>query len=179
MILTVDQLREHITTDLGDDALQRLLDAAEEAIIARAGASGSREELAGGGGRFISLALPADSITSVVESDGYTITTLAADDYRLYTGGLLLERLSSGTNPRSTWNREVTTTYVPVDNDATRMLVQIELCELAISYRPGLAEETIGEWTERFLQNSAWNASAERDAILAKLDVDLGMVVIG
>lgn len=178
-ILTVSELREHVNTDLGDDALQRLLDAAEWAIVNRAGAVGARTEIASGGYLFLPLSRPAASITSVVETVGGSDTTLATDDYLIGLGEMLVERLSTGTNSRSSWGDRVTVVYVPVDDEAIRIEVQIALCQLALNYQPGLAEETIGEWTERFTNNSAWSNQAERDSILERLAIGGRMVVIG
>jgi hypothetical protein len=56
--------------------------------------------------------------------------------------------------------------------------VQIALVNLMLNYQPGAAEETIGDWTERFVNNSAWNTDTERETILHRLDVSLGMVVV-
>ncbi len=178
MILTVDELREHVNTDLADTALQRLLDAAEWAIVNRAGAPGARTELAAGGYRFIALSRPAASIGSIVETVGSTDLTLATDDYLIGLGEMLVERLSTGTNARSVWNDRVTVVYTPVDDDPVRKEVQIALCKLAINHQPGLAEEIIGEWTERFTNNSAWSNQAERDSILERLSIGGRMVVV-
>ena len=177
-ILTVDELRGFVTTDLSDEALQTLLDATEAEIVGLAGASGARTEIASGGYRFISLARPASAITSIEELVGTTETTLAADDYLLYPGAMLLERLQYGTNPHSRWQGRVTTIYTAVDDAALRKAVQADLCQLDLNYKPGLAEETIGEWTERYANNSAWNIESERQTILARLGVDAGMVVV-
>ena len=185
MILSVSELREHVNTDLGDDALQRLLDAAEWAIVNRAGATGARTEIASGGYRFIVLARPAASISSVVETAGWSDSvgasdiTLAADDYLVGAGEMLIERLITGTNQRSVWGARVTTVYTPVDDDPVRIECQIALCQLALNYQPGLAEETIGTWTERFTNNSAWSNQAERDSILERLAIGGRMVVVG
>lgn len=179
-LLTVDELREHVTSALGDDALERLLADAEAAIVQRAGPSGDRTQIAGGGYRFIALHRPAAAITSIVERTGTTDTTLATDDYLVRPGGYLLERLTDGTHPRGfNWAPRVTVIYAPVDDEATRIAVQIDLVNLDLSYAPGLAEQTIGEWTERYTNNSAWSNSDEREAILARLDTDAGMVVVG
>lgn len=178
-ILTVDELREHIESPLGNDALQLLLDAAEELIVARAGASGARTEIIDGGGRYLPVSRPIDSISSIKELVGTTETTLAADDY-LERGDLLLQRLEYGTNPSSYWRGRVTVAYTPATDDASRKKVQLDLCQLALTYQPGLAEEDIGAWRQVFTtSNSAWNVDSEREAILAQLDVSLGMVVIG
>lgn len=179
-ILTTDELREHIETALGDDALQRLLDAAEELIVARAGTTGQRVEIVGGGDRFLALSKRVDTVASITELVGTTTYTLAADDWLQRDGDMLLERLQYGTNPSSYWRGQVTVTYTPVSDDATRKKVQIDLCQLAITYQPGISEEDIGEWRQVFTtSNSAWNVTEEREAILSQLDVSLGMVVIG
>lgn len=178
-ILSVADLREHVNSDLGDDALERLLADAEAAIVARAGAAGDRTQIAGGGYRFIALHRPAATITSIVETVGNVDTTLAADDYRLRPGGYLIERLLYGTNPRSTWDRRVTVLYSPVDDDAIRIVVQIDLIKLALTYAPGLSSERIGDWEEVFANSSAWNNDEEREAILCRLDPEPGMVVVG
>lgn len=180
MILTPDEFRLFENTALSDTALQILLDAAEQAIVQRAGVSGARTELFTGGGRLISLAGPVSAITSITEKWWTTDTALATDDYLLWPNGMTLERLSTGTHPRSTWNRRVTTVATPVADDALRKEVQIALLQLAVNSSPGISEETIGDWTQRFTNNnSAWNQDTERDAILARLNVSSGMVVIG
>lgn len=178
MILSVDQLREHVTSELGDDALQRLLDAAEEAIVARAGEPGTRTELFDGGQRFIALAQVADSITSISELILSAVYPLAVDDYLIHPDGMVLERLSTGTFPSYHWLGQITVIYVPVSDDATRAEVQIALCQLDLGYAPGIAEETIGDWTERYTNNSAWNVETERESILSRLNHSRGMVVV-
>lgn len=178
-ILTIAQLREHIETSLGDDALQRLLNAAEEAIVARAGAPGARAILTGGGYRFISLPRPASAISSITETRYDTTTTLAVDDYDLLPDGYLIERLTTGTNPRSTWYGTVEVTFTPVADTATREMVQVDLCKLDIAANPHMRSLTIGSWTEQYANDAQWNEADEREAILARLNVSLGMVVIG
>lgn len=177
-ILTVDELREHVNSGLSDEALQRLLDAAEVAIVARAGAPGARTELVGGGTRFISVSRPIVAVTSITEDLDGTDTVLALDDYRIRTGDLLLERISGGTHSRSTWNGPVQIIYTPVDDTALREEVQIDLIRAALAYSPGLTGQQIGSWSEQYAANSVWNNAAERDSILARLDHGLGMVVI-
>lgn len=177
-ILTVDELRDHVTTDLIDSAVQRLLDATEEVIVARAGAPGSRSEIVDGGGRFITLARPASAVASVTETRWFTTTTLVADDYSLRPGGYVLERLRTGTNPRWHWHGDVSVTYTPIADTSTREWVQIELIKLALTENPGLNAETIGAWSQQYVNNSAWNPTLEQESILSRLDVSLGMVVV-
>lgn len=177
-ILTVDELRKHVNSDLVDDALQRLLDAAEEAIVDRAGAPGARTEIVGGGSRFISVARPISAVTSVTEAWLETSTTLSADDYLIRSGDLLIERLNTGTNPRRTWYGDVTVVYTPVDDTETREAVQIDLVKLALAYSPLLTGQQIGSWSEQYAANSAWNNLEERESILSRLSHGRGMVVI-
>jgi hypothetical protein len=179
MILTVAAYREHATSTLGDDAIQRLLDASEADIVRRAGAADAAVEVADGRGRFITLSRQAASITSITETDrGGTITTLAADDYLLYPSGTVIERLSSGTNYRSHWYSRVTVTYVPMDDEAIRVGVQLDLINLAQNYQPGLTSTTIGSWTEQYAQAARSNRD-EFESILARLDIGPSMVVVG
>lgn len=177
-LLTVAQFREHVTTSLGADAVQRLLDASEAEINMEAGALGSTTELASGGGRYIFLDRPASAFTSVTETWGSTATILAADDYLVHPGGLLMERLSTGTNARSSWYGQVAVIYTPTDDTAIRVGVQLDLMRLAINFEPGLASTTIGSWTEQYRQ--AVDAQAqERDSILARLAPEPALVVVG
>ncbi len=179
MTLSVGELREHVQTDLGDEALQRLLDAAYAAIESRIGAAGSRVELVNGGYRTIALGRQTDSVSAVTETIGTTTTTLSTDDYRLRPDGYTLERLSTGTNPRWRWLGLVEVMSVSSNDDALRDSVAIDLCRLALTYNPGLTSQTIGTWTEQYGSNSVWNNAEERDSILARLNPSPGMVVVG
>lgn len=177
-ILDVEEFREHVTTALEDDAVQRLLDAAEAEIVRYAGAAGAATDIRDGRGRFITLSRPAASVTSITETPWSTATTLAADDYLLYPSGLVIERLPGGTHSRSHWHGRVTVAYVPQDDDDIRVGVQIDLVSLALNYEPGKGMEVIGAWTEQFAQAAEGNRD-QFDAILSRLDVGPSMVVIG
>jgi hypothetical protein len=167
-LLTVDELREHVTTSLGDDALQRLLDDAEAAITAYAGEVGAAVEIVSGGSPTLTVGRPIESITSVRERDGWqTPTTLATDDYE-QIGPFVLGRLRYGTNSAPTWRGPVRVTYAPVDDTATREIVQLELVKLAISFNPALASETVGAWTQTFV-SSQKTYPEQRGDILARL----------
>lgn len=177
MILTPDELREHLTTALVDAALQRLLDAAEYLIVDRIGPPGARTEIVGGGTRYLTVSRPIESVVSVTETLLSDSRLLAASDYRIR--GYLLERLITGTNGRFRWWGDATVVYSPVDDSALRAEVQIDLCKLAVTSNPGLTSETVGAWTEQYASNSVWNATKEREAILSILDPDIGMLVVG
>lgn len=177
-ILTVDQFREHVSSGLGDDAIQRLLDAAEAEIVRYAGAPGSVTEVSDGGGRYITLGRPAASVTSITETVPGSATTLAVDDYFLYPSGLILERVTGGTNSRHAWHGRVAVTYTAADDSDIRIGVQLDLVNLAINYNPGATMEQIGAWTEQFAQAADANR-AEFDSVLARLDIGPSMVVVG
>lgn len=183
-ILTVDELRKHVNSGLEDDALQRLLNAAEAAIVARAGTTGERTEIVGGGHRFISTRKPIDTALTVTitEQSPYgadDVTTLAVDDYLIRPGGTLIERLVTGTNARSRWYGYASITYTPVSDAAVREEVQIDLVRAALTYNPGLTGQQIGSWSEQYAANSAWNNAEERDSILARLNPEPSMLVVG
>lgn len=181
-LLTVEELREHVNSDLSDDALTRLMEAAESAIIARAGATGERTQIIGGGNRFIALARPLDPSETITVTEqtpyGSTVTTLVAGDFLVRDGGMLLERISTSDNPRSRWFGYVTVTYTPLDDTALRIGVLLDYINAQIDYHPGLTSYTTGADSESYAANSAWNNSKEREAILSRLDIGLGMVVV-
>lgn len=167
-LLTVDELREHVTTSLGDDALQRLLDDAEAAITAYAGEVGTAVEIVTGGSPTLTVGRPIESITSVRERDGFqSSTTLATDDYE-QLGSFVLGRLRYGTNSAAHWRGPVRVTYTPVDDTATREVVQIELVKLEISFNPALASETVGAWTQTYI-SSQKSYPEQRGDILGRL----------
>lgn len=176
-ILTVDELREHVSSPLEEDALQRLLDGAEAEIVRYAGEPGSVTVVRDGRGRFITLDRPAASITSISETRWSTSTTLAADDYLLRPSGTVIERLPGGTNSRHEWAGRVTVIYTAVDDDAIREVVQIDLVTLALNYEPGKGMEVIGSWTEQFASAAEGNRD-QFDAILSRLDAGPSMRVV-
>lgn len=177
VLLTVEQFREHVTTGLSDAALQRLLDDARDAIIAWAGDGTSVTEILGTAGPKLILSRPAQSVVSITERRGTTDTTLATDDWQLYPGGYVLERMTGGTNSSSYWRGRVTVTYVPVDDVATRKMVQLDLVKLAIASEPALASRTIGAFSESFRADA--DPEAQRSAILSRLVSAPRMLVVG
>lgn len=176
MALTVGELRKHVTTALEDEALQQLLDAAQEAIANRIGGVVAVTEFADGGYSTLILGHRAASITSITETVAGTDTVLATNDYR--TSGYVLTRLDTGTNPRTTW-AATETAYVPVLDDAEQDRVAIALVRLDLNMNPGLQSEQIGDWTQTYIDNSAMNYGLEREALLATLDPSPAMSVVG
>lgn len=163
-LLTVDELREHLETDLADAALQRILDAEEAEIIQRYGPHATATETLSGNGTLLILARTPLTITSITETYETTTTTLAADDYRLWPGGRI-ERSVYGTNPASYWSPVATVTYVPVDMTAQRRGCLIRLATLAVAYR-GVKAESVGSGDYSM---TAQDYTTEREKLLRSL----------
>jgi hypothetical protein len=178
-LLTVADFRQFDAAEAFEDtAIQLLLDATEAEIVRAAGPAGSATEYVRSGGRYTYLRRKAASVTSVTETDtSGTSLVLAADDYALWPAGAVIERLRTGTNPRSTWRDRSVVVYVPADDSDIRTGVQLDLMRLAMNYNPGTTAETIGSWSEQLASNSAWNASKERATILDRLRDGPGMVI--
>ncbi len=169
-LLTTVQFLEHFDTDLGTDALQRLLDDAEADIVRLFGAHATQVDYRLGDGVNIWLSRPASSITQVVETVGDTETTLAANDYKTLFGGRQLERDPDGTNGRTTWGERVKVTYVPEDDTARRRRVQLDLVKLAIQYE-GLDSVRVGNVSS---QQISGNYQQRRSEILSALAPTFG-----
>jgi hypothetical protein len=169
--LTLTEFREHVDTELEDDPLQRLIDAAYETLDDYLGIEGTgydgnvNSELItpSGRGDLLRLSRRALAITSITEGT----TELDPDDYELRPSGYTLVRLSTGTNPSSRWRSRVDVAYTTVVDGAERDRVAIALVKLDINAEPGATAETIGAWSEQRGANSAWNIEQERAAILA------------
>lgn len=132
-LLTTDELLEHVESDLGDDALQRILDSEEGEIVRRYGTLGTVTEQRLNAGPLIVLSQRAASITSVSYFDAYTeypIPPIGGDATQYY-------RLANGSTLElfgwSAYDR-LTITYVPEDTTEQRRVVLIALCKLALAY---------------------------------------------
>lgn len=188
-LMTVAELRTHVTSSLTDAALQTLLDAAETAITARVGAADAISERhpttvydAASGtyatvtpSPFLYPARRVATVTAITETVGGTVTTLAANDYRVWPGGWQIERLATGTNPRASWTGTVDITYAAASDVAERKRVQLGLVRLDLNHNPGLQSESIGDWSETYVSNSAMNYGLEREAILATLGAGMAI----
>ena len=169
-LVSLADLKTHIEAELADAALQRLLDAAEQTVEQRFGDVTSQVDefvvdhdmFPDGRDKSVVLTREAGSIATVTEqlfSD--TADTLAADDYDLR--GLVLERLNTGTNPRSRWGHRVTVTYAPFDDTSQRIPVIINLVKLELAYR-ALGAEKAGDYSM-----TAREYHKERESILGAL----------
>ena len=178
--LTVDEFRALTPTDLSDVALQVLLDAAYQAIVIHSGPLEEQTEYHDGGSTYVFMRQQVGSISSVVETYGHQSTTLAADDWRLREDLYSLRRLWTGTHPgfahaqgpihEPYWG-EVAVTYIPLDMTAERKRVQYALVVHDLNTHPGLTEQRIGEWSEKYAARSATSLTyaQEREGILSSL----------
>lgn len=140
----IDRVKERVETDLGDSELSSLIAEAQQAIRDRWGPDRDPENpitvTVDGVRRALDMARPIDTAADVVVVEhatsvtGDTPTELASDDYRVRYGGRTVERLTTGTNPRSSWGHRVDITYVPVDDQARRDEATIKLVKLTITY---------------------------------------------
>ena len=163
-------------TNLGDEALQSLLDAALEAITARYGDIGDESvDIRRPTGPSIRLSQRAQSIISVTEqpavgwgSWGGRKVDLDVLDWQLRPGGAILERLPTGPNPAYRWRGRVEVHYWPVDDAAERDRVAVDLVKLDLNLQPGLIETSIGTWSEKSSKLAA-SYQTEREDILSSL----------
>ena len=168
-LLTVDQLREHIDTDVTDAGLQRLLDEADFDIVKRYGAhTGTVIEYftCGAGDSCLYTTRPIGSVSQIIETDrginGDVETTLSANDY-LNDGVRQLRRISGGANSASYWAPRVKVTYTPSGDSARRLVVTIDLVRLACRY-DAAASTSLGD-----VSISHVDYALERERILARL----------
>ncbi len=162
-IPTVNEIAAHIEHDLSNDAIQLLIDDAEEEVIARFGAHAAQTEILEGGGPYLFPRRPISAITTITETVEQTDTVLVASDYEVQNNGWMIKRLTTGTNGQRIWAPEVEVIYTPVLSWDSRRRVIIDLVKLAIQYK-GLRTETIGDRDESF-----GNYIEERAAILETL----------
>ena len=131
-LVTADQVREHIgsnSTDT-DELLTRLIEEADRAVVSRYGPhsiDGPVTDVLRGGSVRLFPSQAMEGITSVTETAWDTATVLSPDDYRLWHGGRMLERLSNGSHPRADWGERVELIYTPVDTDHQRRMAIIRL----------------------------------------------------
>ena len=161
-LITVGQLRQHVETDLSDEALTRLLKSADAEIVRAYGPhDGEQSVLVAGRGYRIWLPRPAESITEIVEWAGWETLadadTVSADKYSLEHGGRTIFRADA---PFMT---NVQITYTPIADNPRRIAVLIDLVKLEIQYR-GLNTERVGSYSVTYMDHDK-----ERQRILTRL----------
>lgn len=160
--ITVAQLKEHVETDLGTDALQRIIDDACSLVAERAGPQTAVTQ------RFVDMGLqtlwlartPALPFTTVTE-DG--VTLVLDTDFRLLYDGRGMERIDAASGYVRSWGREVVLVYNRQDDTARRVRVTIDLCKLALSYT-GHSDESEGD-----VRQANPDYQRERESILRGL----------
>ncbi len=169
-IITVAELKENVETTLGQGAIQRLIDDADQTVVDAYGAHGPAVQIDDLRSRpdFVHLFLsrPAAAITTVTEYvDETNSTVLDPTDYRLLNGGTTLERITSGVNVRSSWGFRTVVTYVisSAQNPKRRGVV-IDLVRLAINNPGGIIEEKAGDY---MVKHGSYEEQG--DKILARL----------
>lgn len=176
-LLSNAEVKQHVETDLVDDAVTRLNDDADATVIDRFGPLDTDMEqffvdsrdYPNGRDKFINLSRKPASIATITEQFfDNTPTTLSADDYELV--GSQLRRLDTGTNPGTVWGHVVNVTFVPDDTTKTRKVVIIDLIKLEVEYR-GLETEWAGDYK---MQAPAVGYHAAKEEILKRLVSRLG-----
>lgn len=147
-MLTVEELREHIGDGPSDDVLERLLDAATQALDIRYGFERTYfEEVTERLVPYGTLVYPyhrAQSVSAVSEAD----EALDPADYEIRNLGRTVVRLASDGTPTD-WAGPVDLTYLPFDDDAERDRICVKLVELDLDYAPGISGSTVGPWAEQ------------------------------
>lgn len=159
-------LREHLAQDLPDPELKRLIDDADAEVLRRCGShriDAPLTDVLRGGSVKLFPDQAVEAITSVTETVADVSTTLSHNDYQIWHGGRMLERLSSGAHPRGYWGDRVEIQYTPVDTDAQRRMAIIRLVHLGIQYS-GLQSESVGPYSRQ-----SRDYTREREAILTAL----------
>lgn len=152
-IITPEELREHVETELSTSALQRLIDDVTEEIEDRFGLVGVdvSEIVPSDYGSRLPLVLkrkPASitSVTSYTAADLSSSTLLDAADYRLE--GYLLERLRSGPNPAWGWSSYGTlVVYRPRDDTARRAMAIVDVAKEELAHS-GYQSRRLGDYSE-------------------------------
>lgn len=170
---------------LATASLQGVIDANEVLVNERTAISTGSKSIRISGYPATVILLPerVGSITSVVEHwifvDPLDDTTLATDDWRLAPQGTAIERREDGTHPQLGFADEVLITYVPVDVEALRknVLIQLTCFDVNVTANTGITRQRLGDYEEE--KGGAPGASGaggimdQKNAILAQLSPGL------
>lgn len=177
-LLDVYELRQHMNTRTVDEALQRDLNAAEAAVVAKWGPAMAMDlrtfrRMGQRQGR-LGLPRPADQVTLVVETGdsgprfGFDFWAfrreLSANDYELSSDGLTVYRLATGDHKSLWWAPRVEVTWDSRDETDEYIRIIIALCKLDDRYRAASGISSPNE-SIQFLPDYA----KERAAIIASL----------
>lgn len=165
--IDVDALRTHLETDLSDEALERLMHDACDAITDRVGSLEQNQIVLRtfSSDRYLFLPKPIDSdedIESITYRLGNSELVLAETDWR-WIGGRMIERLTGGGESVATswgWNFvsssgdvefNTVVVYTPKTMVNRRIRVLIDLVRLATQYT-ALASERAGDYSSSSLK---------------------------
>lgn len=184
-LITPAVYREHDAgCSLGDDAIQRIIDANEAEMVRKIGphsrVGSPVVETHRGAMHSLQPVQIVGTIESVQETwDGRTWTTLASDDWILLDDGRTIGRLSGGTNSASGWAPLVRLTYVPRHNLEERILGLLEMVGADVSggvTYGGISSRTMGSWSESYGTGEA-SREAAKAKILRRLAPNGGLVL--
>lgn len=187
-LITPAVYREHEPgTTLSDDSLQRLIDANEARMVRilgphyQPGIPATETFDIPWQRRLLNLNQAAGSIVSVRSRPRGDIVwlPLAADDYALSDSGLLLYRLTTGTNSASYWHGIHEVTYVPAYNLEERVGALLRMVGIDVTRGPstgGVTSRTMGSWSESY-GGSPTGPDADKDTVLGSLLPHGGMVL--
>jgi hypothetical protein len=174
-LLTAADVRRHVETEIGDAALQTVIDRLDAELAQRAGPhSGPIVETLAGGWPSVFLRRPIETVTRVREGariEPGTAALRADEDYRVWPAQGRIERLSPGAvlgapppggdGPRFAPLVEVS--YEPVDDREQRRRVLLELVRLDLA-QSGRASESAGE----DYRYASLDYASHREALLAE-----------
>lgn len=148
-LVSVEQVRQRVQTAASDVTIQDIIDAEEAELIRRYGAHGdgaitvTEAHTPTNGNLF--LHRPIAALTSITESAslGASGTALTSTQYYAWPAQGRIERLPRGTS----WAEAVSVVYAPIDDQAKRRRVIIELVRLALEQTAMQAESVAGEYS--------------------------------
>lgn len=164
-LVTVDDVLSRVAPATYDRFLvQQVLDEEEDALVQRFGAHyvdgvTAVTETRTGGLANLYLRRRIVSVSAVVESGVAGDLTLVATDYRVWGAQGRIERRPTG----ALWAEVVTVTYLPVNDNARRRGVIVELCRLALE-RQAMKSERSDDYSF-----TAPDWEAERKRLLSRL----------
>lgn len=166
MSVDLAPIRAQIETDLGDPDLEKLYNAAREAVDEVLGPVGPILVRRMPSGPLLGLPQRAVEILTVVENR----SELEAADWFLRPSGLILERIG-----RFRWHGRVDVTFQPMPDTARRDQAIVGLIKLDLVHNPGVVSVKFGSFAETFAQQGGMSYAEERKAILDGLLADEGM----
>lgn len=171
-LLDVDTFREHYKTSLGDDAIQRFIDAEDALLLARLGPIGTITDVRFPRGEsVILLGRTPVSVVSVTEKAYLVERVLDPLDYLLVRSTFY--RLDTGPHPPNYYTDRITIVYTAVDDVAVRVMAMINLVGLDVLEKDAGAvrSRTVGQHAVTYATPE--ERQKAREAIWASLQAPL------